>query len=533
LTQAVERSAMHTPVQPDQTMVATSKVRVHFSKTFATIISRGSEGGLSTLLLLLIALTLARIVALSASVVDLFPDEAQYWAWSREWALGYFSKPPLLAWVIGAATAICGNAEPCLRAPAPLFYFGTSVLAYLIGKTLYDPRTGFWAGLMMALCPGVAFSARIITTDVPLLFFWALALLSYAKMIERSDSRRALMLGVSIGLGLLAKYAMIYFLLGMVAAAAYDAEARRILRDRTTLLAFGVAVALVAPNLYWNVTHDLATFRSTQAVVVGEGERVSLFMPLEFLGAQFLVGGPIVFAVLLLATVRTRDQTVTRADRLMLAFALPPLVIVTLAALATRVNANWAAPSFVSATILAAAWLVRRGAYVWLKAGILLGCALQILFFVADSFATRVNFPLLGRSRGDLYYRTLGWQSFAVSAGELSRRIGATAIVGDERRDVASLLYYWRDHNQPILAWPTSGKIQFEITRAFTDNVPDPVLFVTECPFPERLRVFYARVDKIADIVSPAGPNSSRWHAAFLLEGRRAPISPLSSCRAR
>src|SRR5207302_3875280 len=119
----------------------------------------------------------------------------------------------------------------------------------------------------------------------------------------------------------------------------------------------------------------------------------------------------------------------TSADRLMLAFALPPLVVVTMTALITKVNANWAAPSFISASVLAAAWLVRRDALGWLKAGILLGGILQVLLFVGDSMATQVNFPLLGRARGDLYYRTLGWRSFAVSAGELSRRIGATAIV--------------------------------------------------------------------------------------------------------
>src|SRR5207244_3368181 len=134
-------------------------------------------------------------------------------------------------------------------------------------------------------------------------------------------------LGASIGLGFLAKYAMVYFLMGIGLAAVLDGEARRVLRDRTTLLALGVAVVLVAPNLYWNFTHDLVTFRSTQAVIMGEGQRASPFMPLEFLGAQFFVGGPIVFAVLLLATICMLNPITTSADRLMLAFALPPLVV--------------------------------------------------------------------------------------------------------------------------------------------------------------------------------------------------------------
>ena len=49
--------------------------------------------------------------------VDLFFDEAQYWSWSRDLAFGYFSKPPLLAWLIAAVTHVCGDAEICVRSP--------------------------------------------------------------------------------------------------------------------------------------------------------------------------------------------------------------------------------------------------------------------------------------------------------------------------------------------------------------------------------------------------------------------------------
>ena len=62
-------------------------------------------------LFVLLALTAIRIVGLHFSVVDLFFDEAQYWAWSRELSFGYFSKPPLLAWVIAATDPICGSAS--------------------------------------------------------------------------------------------------------------------------------------------------------------------------------------------------------------------------------------------------------------------------------------------------------------------------------------------------------------------------------------------------------------------------------------
>src|SRR6476661_9799404 len=83
---------------------------------------------LPLLLALLLALTVLRVIGLHFSVVDLFFDEAQYWVWSRDLAFGYFSKPPLLAWIIAAFDPVCGSGEACVRLASPLFYFGTSLL---------------------------------------------------------------------------------------------------------------------------------------------------------------------------------------------------------------------------------------------------------------------------------------------------------------------------------------------------------------------------------------------------------------------
>src|SRR5215475_6488575 len=163
-----------------------------------------------TAALIVFGLTIVRLVALRFSTVDLFFDESQYWAWSREPALGYFSKPPLLAWLIAGAEHICGSSEACIRAPAPLMNLGICLCAYATGRALYDARTGFWAAMLAAFGTGSVFSARIVSTDMPLVLFWSLALFAYVRLLEKADWRWALMLGLAIGAGLLAKYAMLY-----------------------------------------------------------------------------------------------------------------------------------------------------------------------------------------------------------------------------------------------------------------------------------------------------------------------------------
>ena len=70
---------------------------------------------------LVAALTLARLIALFTSPLELYPDEAQYWLWSRTLDFGYYSKPPVIAWAIWATTALGGDAEPWVRLSAVMF----------------------------------------------------------------------------------------------------------------------------------------------------------------------------------------------------------------------------------------------------------------------------------------------------------------------------------------------------------------------------------------------------------------------------
>jgi 4-amino-4-deoxy-L-arabinose transferase-like glycosyltransferase len=476
----------------------------------------------------LAVLTVVRLIGLKFSVVDLFFDESQYWVWSRELAFGYFTKPPLLAWIIAGAEHVCGTSEACVRAPAPVFYFGTCLLVFATTRILYDETIAFFAALATALSPGVIFSSRVISTDVPLLFFWALALLAYVKLVTGADRRWFAVLGVALGLGLLAKYAMVYFVLGIGLAAWLDRDARALVWRPEFWLAMALAGLIVLPNIWWNVTHGLATFRHTGDNIQGSGFKLNVLRAFEFIGSQFAVFGPILFTVLLGGFARMASPKLARADRLMLAFALPPLVLITITAILSRAFANWAATAFISGAIVTVALLIRQGAWKWLNATFALGLVVQAVFLVGDAHAYRIHVAKLG----DLYRRTLGWRALGVEAGQTARRVGARAIVGDQRDDLASLLYYWRDQPEPVFAW-RSGKTpthQFELTRALTDTAPLPILFVSRCDTVERLSAQFASVQVLPPLVLATGPKSSRIYYAFKLDSPRGPLGPLGPC---
>src|SRR4029079_7212204 len=88
-----------------------------------------------------------RLKSNSFAVTDLVFNEAQYWSWSRELDFGYFSKPPLLAWLIRAMSELCGQGEACLRSFPPVFFTLATWFVFLTGRTLYGTRTGFWSAI--------------------------------------------------------------------------------------------------------------------------------------------------------------------------------------------------------------------------------------------------------------------------------------------------------------------------------------------------------------------------------------------------
>jgi 4-amino-4-deoxy-L-arabinose transferase-like glycosyltransferase len=478
--------------------------------------------------LIVIILTIVRLLGLKLSSADLFSDEAQYWSWSRELAFGYFSKPPLIAWVIAAAEELCGTSEACVRAPAPVLYAGSALLAFGLGQSLYDSRVGFWSAMLVAWGTGTIFSARIISTDVPLLFFWALALVAYARLRKQADWHWALLLGVAIGAGLLSKYAMIYFLPGMLVAAAWEKRARALLRAPQLALTVIAAALVVLPNVMWNLAHGFLEFREATSAVSGEPLQPSLIRPLEFVLTQFAVFGPVVFAVALAAMARLRSPRICPQDRVLVAFAAPPLVIITATAVFVHTYGNWAAVSALPLAVLSAAMLVRWNLMPLLWVSLGLGIVGQIAAIGADHYATEIRsaFPNLPNP----YVRTLGWRSYAQTAGELARKRALPTIAAETRADVAALLYYWRDQPETILAWSNSDYPAFDLTRGLTQSAREPVLFVSECPFVGRLERYYGTVMPLGafapqDVVV-------RPFNAFLLENPRGPIGILAPCRA-
>ncbi len=475
------------------------------------------------------ALLAIRLLALALNRTDLFFDEAQYWTWSLEPAFGYYSKPPLIAWTIALASGVCGASEFCIRLPSPLMHTATAAIVFALGARLYGPRTGFLAAVVFATLPGISLSAGIISTDVPLLMCWAMALAGFAALIDdRTAGWPALLLGAGIGLGLNAKYAMAYFALCAAIYIAMTPARRWLLRDKRLWLGLALGILLIVPNLAWNATNSFATFAHTADNAKWGGPLLHPGKALEFFAAQFGVFGPILFAALIAICWRWWRTGIDEPDRLLLAFCLPIILIVTAQAFLSRAHANWAAPAYVSATLLVVANLERAADRRWLTSSYWINGAVMALLVIGVALAGRIALPLVG----DPFVRTLGWKDLAdntrakLDAGRISGQPFA-AVITDERALTAELLYYMRDDATPVLAWLGSARPQdhYELKRPYVKGSPEPVLLVAMRPGSEAITRRFERATLLVSQEIPAG-RATRRVTYYRLEGFRghAPV---------
>ena len=90
------------------------------------------------------------------------------------------SKPPLFHWFAAGASIIGGEmTEGSIRFPSALFATLGVFLCYFFARRLYDPKTGLWAGLILAttaLYYAAGMEARV---DMTLVFFVTLTLILF------------------------------------------------------------------------------------------------------------------------------------------------------------------------------------------------------------------------------------------------------------------------------------------------------------------------------------------------------------------
>ena len=409
------------------------------------------------------ALTALRVGAILVSPLELYTDEAQYWLWGEHPAFGYYSKPPLIGWLIGAVTALLGDHAWAVRMPAPLLHAATAVLVGIAAGRI-DAALAAPALLAYATAPMTALGSFVISTDTAMLPFLAAAL---ALWLPRPGPARALAAGLCVGAGLLAKYAAIYAVLGAALAALLVPALRP--SGRAALLAGAGVLLGVLPNVLWNVRQGFVTLRHT-AGNAGVEDGTLDFEPmgsLRFLAEQFGVLGPVLMGAVLVAGLGAllRPQG---PRTLLAALALLPVALVTAQAATASANANWAVAGYGAGAILAALALPRPWRGVSLGINGAISALMLVLAAAPGVLPPEARERLLGR------YEHRAAVAEAVVA--VAAREDLATVAAAERGLLADLFWAVRDGGPAARSVPFAGPPPHHYALAFPLEADRPAL---------------------------------------------------------
>ena len=391
--------------------------------------------------------TLWRVALLPFDSADLFVDDAQYWFWGQTLDWGYYSKPPLIAWILRLSTTLGSDAPFFIRLPLPLIHAATAVLVALIARRLWGARIGGIAGFAFASLPAVALGSLLVSTDTPMLACFALAMLAQLHLAERRSLPWALVLGAAVGTGLMAKYAMIYFPLSAALAALLLPAARIAWRDAAAAALIALLDRLPQPA---SGTRRTSSPPSTTppTTPTGSGPRLDLAGPrgLPRRPVRRLRPG-----LLRRLPRRPRPARRTPPRRYLALMSLPILAIVSVQALVSGANANWAAAAHLAALVLAAAVLVPHPRL--LATGLAINLAVTLALPVAAVFADSWRI-----GSGNLVLaRYVGQADLSRHAAEIARAEGLDTLVSGNRAMLADFFYTLRDAGLAIYAEPVEG----------------------------------------------------------------------------
>lgn len=467
------------------------------------------------LLALAAALLAWRLWVVPQLGITLYVDEAQYWTWAKHLDWGYFSKPPGVAALIAASIALFGDGILGVKALAMLCYPAAAGVAYAVARRLYDEPTAFWAGAAVLTLPMFSWLGLFVSTDALLTLFWITALYAYLRVLASDAWGDWLFLGAVCGLGLMAKYTMIAWIIALVLHLAVCH--RRRLAGPRPWAALALAFAILAPNLAWNVANDWPTLRHTADITVNKRAGGGFKALGEFLAAQWVAFGPVLGSVFLVVLASARRSWRDERLRLLLWFSLPLWAVVCGQALRSNANANWAAPAFAPAAIAAVAWLLQRGRRRLLAAGLAINLGLVAAVY---------HWPTLLRlaevhnaAKKDPFSRARGWDELGRQLAPLVAAHPGAVVVAENRTLLAHMIYELRAVAPPAASWNPQG-LKTDHYKLSTDLRPyrgGDVLFLTQDSLAVEVAARFRTAAPLATLEAPLDETHALTVKVYLL----------------
>lgn len=450
--------------------------------------------------------TFARLWFLGTGQLNLVQDESQYWDWTRHMQLTYYSKGPLIAWIIGLWTSVFGNTEFGVRFGSVVGSLLTQmVLFWGIARMWKRPVAAVWTLVIYNSMPVYLALGILMTTDNPFILCWSCALFALYKAsiphppgLDRdsneSQTKPFVLLSLFFGIGILAKYTMLGFAGLSVMYGLLLMRRERLPRGfwRKLILSLGGGLFLgFLPTLIWNMQNNFVGYKHVLHLIGASGNKASHLLRfdrfLPFLGEQvgmatpwwlifMFIGGFAALLFVLKGKGHNRMNLNHRQSALLSVFFLPVWLFFFLWSFHARVLGNWAVISYVSGVMLAGfvfeSFWARRGRMrsLWIT--------LSIVIFVVLHFQNMIPLP----DHLNPTHRLKGWTDLGQQVVELEnsqfKDPSKVFVMSDEYDMTAALAFYVPGQPRTYCAWISRRMNQYDMWPGPEDKLGWDCIYV-------------------------------------------------------
>jgi len=201
-------------------------------------------------------------------------DELQFLSDARHLDWGFVSYPPFTPFVERISLGLFGLSLIGLRLFSVIGQAIVIVVSGLMARDLGGGRLSQVAtALAVALSPLPIFEATEFQYTSFAFLWWVLIGWFTIRLLATENPRWWLAIGAAIGLGLMTKYAIVFFIAGILVGMAFS-PARRYFASKWFWSGVAIALVIFAPNILWLINHNFISYTFLQHIHtrdVGEG----------------------------------------------------------------------------------------------------------------------------------------------------------------------------------------------------------------------------------------------------------------------
>jgi hypothetical protein len=275
-----------------------AELRLSRAPADRSTIAAEASGRADLLTLLSITAVFALFHILTNGRYGFHRDELQFLSDARHLDWGFVAYPPFTPFIERIGLSIFGLSLVGLRLFSVLAQATVIFVSGLMARDLGGSRLAqVTAALSIGLSGLPLFEASEFQYTSFSYLWWVLVCWFTIRLLKTENPRWWIAIGTAIGLGLLTKYAIVFFIGGLLAGMLFT-RARHYFVSRWFWCGVAIALLIFLPNIIWLFRHDFISYRMLQNIHardVGEG-RAEGYWKYQFLVDINLIATPLCIA---------------------------------------------------------------------------------------------------------------------------------------------------------------------------------------------------------------------------------------------